>query len=79
MTLASFSKFQHSINYPEQHPFHHDLAVLVTEKDFCYKNSCDVQGFSNQGSICRPELSANVNENDGLALAFTIAHEIGHK
>ena len=35
--------------------------------------------YGNKGTICIPELSANINENDGLSLAFTIAHEIGHK
>ena len=61
------------------HPFHHDLAVLVTQKDFCLDNNCDIQGYGNQGAICQPEISASVNENNGLSLAFTIAHEIGHK
>ena len=37
-----------------------------------------MQGLANKGTICVPELSANINQNDGLSLAFTIAHEIGH-
>ena len=28
--------------------------------------------------MCQPHRSCNINEDTGLALAFTIAHEMGH-
>ncbi|RNA34037.1 A disintegrin and metallo ase with thrombospondin motifs 12, partial [Brachionus plicatilis] len=78
-TLNNFCKYQHSINLPESHPNHHDLAILVTRTDICgHDNSCDTSGLANLGSMCDPEKSCNVNEDTGLSLAFTIAHEIGH-
>ena len=30
-TLISFSEFQKNLNYPDLHPLHHDLAILVTQ------------------------------------------------
>lgn len=30
------------------------------------------------GGICNPDLSCSVNEDNGLSLSLTIAHEIGH-
>ena len=35
-------------------------------------------GLASLGSICDHERSCNINEDSGLTLALTIAHEIGH-
>lgn len=40
---------------------------------------CDTLGFTPMGSICDPARSCNINEDTGLTVALTIAHEIGHK
>jgi len=37
-----------------------------------------VSGLAPVGGMCEPERSCSINEDIGLATAFTIAHEIGH-
>ncbi|XP_018122012.1 A disintegrin and metalloproteinase with thrombospondin motifs 12 isoform X2 [Xenopus laevis] len=80
-TLASFCKWQKSINpKSDAHPAHHDVAVLLTRKDICAsKNSpCETLGLSHLSGMCQSSKSCNINEDTGLPLAFTIAHELGH-
>ncbi|KAM9331023.1 A disintegrin and metalloproteinase with thrombospondin motifs 12 [Gastrophryne carolinensis] len=80
-TLASFCKWQKSINpKSDSHPAHHDVAVLLTRKDICAgRNSpCETLGLSHLSGMCQPYRSCNINEDSGLPMAFTIAHEIGH-
>ncbi|KAM3939316.1 A disintegrin and metalloproteinase with thrombospondin motifs 12 [Leptodactylus fuscus] len=80
-TLASFCKWQKSINpKSDLHPAHHDVAVLLTRKDICAgRNSpCETLGLSHLSGMCQPSRSCNINEDSGLPMAFTIAHEIGH-
>lgn len=36
-------------------------------------------GLSQVNGLCTKDKSCNVNEDNGLTLAYTIAHEIGHK
>ncbi|XP_045468066.1 A disintegrin and metalloproteinase with thrombospondin motifs 12 isoform X1 [Harmonia axyridis] len=80
-TLKSFCQWQKKIN-PENdsHPHHHDVAVLVTRKDMCSSSNsgCNTLGVAQVGSICSREDNCNVNEDNGIILAHTIAHEIGH-
>lgn len=40
---------------------------------------CSTLGLSQVSGMCQPHRCCNVNEDTGLALAYTIAHEIGHK
>jgi thrombospondin motif-containing protein 12 len=40
---------------------------------------CDTLGLTSLGGMCDPSRSCNINEDTGLTLALTIAHEIGHK
>ncbi|GLD67405.1 A disintegrin and metalloproteinase with thrombospondin motifs 5 [Lates japonicus] len=47
-------------------------------KDLCGHHSCDTLGMADVGTICSPERSCAVIEDDGLHAAFTVAHEIGH-
>lgn len=81
-TLRSFCQWQKRMN-PENdsHPHHHDVAVLVTRKDMCSSSTsgCNTLGVAQVGSICSREDNCNVNEDNGIILAHTIAHEIGHK
>lgn len=36
-------------------------------------------GVANVGGMCRPDRSCSVNEDNGITLAHTITHELGHK
>ncbi|XP_070599586.1 A disintegrin and metalloproteinase with thrombospondin motifs 12 [Erythrolamprus reginae] len=80
-TLASFCKWQKSINPKlDTNPLHHDVAVLLTRKDLCasMNQPCETLGLSHLSGMCQPHRSCNINEDSGLPLAFTIAHELGH-
>ncbi|XP_015223843.1 A disintegrin and metalloproteinase with thrombospondin motifs 18 isoform X2 [Lepisosteus oculatus] len=59
---------------------HHDHAVLLTGLDICsWKNEpCDTLGFAPISGMCSKYRSCTINEDTGLGLAFTIAHESGH-
>lgn len=35
-------------------------------------------GVANVGGMCRPDRSCSVNEDNGITLAHTITHELGH-
>ncbi|XP_041618276.1 A disintegrin and metalloproteinase with thrombospondin motifs 10 isoform X9 [Vulpes lagopus] len=87
-SLDSFCKWQKSIvNHsghgnaiPENGVANHDTAVLITRYDICiYRNKpCGTLGLAPVGGMCERERSCSINEDIGLATAFTIAHEIGH-
>ncbi|XP_076973044.1 A disintegrin and metalloproteinase with thrombospondin motifs 12 isoform X2 [Tamandua tetradactyla] len=80
-TLTSFCKWQKSINpKSDTNPAHHDVAVLLTRKDLCagLNHPCETLGLSHLSGMCQPHRSCNINEDSGLPLAFTIAHELGH-
>ncbi|GBL86838.1 A disintegrin and metalloproteinase with thrombospondin motifs 7, partial [Araneus ventricosus] len=40
---------------------------------------CSTLGLAEVAGMCQPHRSCNVNEDTGLALAYTVAHEMGHK
>ncbi|XP_069780132.1 A disintegrin and metalloproteinase with thrombospondin motifs 12 isoform X2 [Narcine bancroftii] len=80
-TLSSFCKWQKKMNpKSDSSPNHHDVAVLLTRKDICagMNRPCETLGLSHVSGMCQPLRSCNVNEDSGLPVAFTIAHEIGH-
>ncbi|XP_028561283.2 A disintegrin and metalloproteinase with thrombospondin motifs 7 [Podarcis muralis] len=80
-TLRSFCKWQKAINVKgDDHPLHHDVAVLLTRKDLCaaMNRPCETLGLSHVSGMCQPHRSCNINEDTGLPLAFTVAHELGH-
>lgn len=60
-------------------PNHHDVAILVTRKNICTSSGCSTLGIANVAGMCRPDRSCSVNEDNGITLAHTIAHELGHK
>lgn len=39
---------------------------------------CDTLGLAELGRMCSPGSSCAIVQDNGLAAAFTIAHEIGH-
>ncbi|XP_013888719.1 A disintegrin and metalloproteinase with thrombospondin motifs 17 [Austrofundulus limnaeus] len=57
-----------------------DTAVLVTRTDFCVHKDqpCDTVGIAYLGGVCSAKRKCVVAEDNGLNLAFTIAHELGH-
>ncbi|NXC04244.1 ATS5 metalloproteinase, partial [Orthonyx spaldingii] len=78
-TLKNFCKWQHQHNrLDDDHEEHYDAAILFTREDLCGHHSCDTLGMADVGTICSPERSCAVIEDDGLHAAFTVAHEIGH-
>ncbi|XP_041031299.1 A disintegrin and metalloproteinase with thrombospondin motifs 7 [Carcharodon carcharias] len=80
-TLTSFCKWQKKINIKgDNHPTHHDVALLLTRKDICagMNRPCETLGLSHVSGMCQPHRSCSINEDSGLPLAFTIAHELGH-
>ncbi|XP_072037739.1 A disintegrin and metalloproteinase with thrombospondin motifs 7-like [Amphiura filiformis] len=80
-TLDSFCRWQMTINPEgEDHPNHHDVAVLLTRKDLCQgiNEPCGTLGLAHVNGMCQPHRSCSVNEDTGLSLAYTVAHEMGH-
>ncbi|XP_068457654.1 A disintegrin and metalloproteinase with thrombospondin motifs 17 isoform X2 [Clinocottus analis] len=57
-----------------------DTAVLVTRTDFCVHKDepCDTVGIAYLGGACSAKRKCVLAEDNGLNLAFTIAHELGH-
>uniref|UniRef100_A0A182VWA1 Peptidase M12B domain-containing protein n=1 Tax=Anopheles minimus TaxID=112268 RepID=A0A182VWA1_9DIPT len=79
-TLENFCRWQRNLNpKPDEDPHHHDVAILVTRKNICSNYGCATLGVANVGGMCRPDKSCSVNEDNGITLAHTISHELGHK
>ncbi|TKS66324.1 disintegrin and metalloproteinase with thrombospondin motifs 1 [Collichthys lucidus] len=79
MTLRNFCQWQQQHNpQSDRHPEHYDTAVLFTRTDLCGAHSCDTLGMADVGTVCDPERSCSIIEDDGLQAAFTVAHELGH-
>ncbi|XP_025830015.1 A disintegrin and metalloproteinase with thrombospondin motifs 7 isoform X2 [Agrilus planipennis] len=81
VTLRNFCKWQKSLNpHDEKDPYHHDVAILITRKDICARanHPCSTLGVAHIGGMCKQEKSCSVNEDNGITLAHTIAHEMGH-
>ncbi|GAA6074279.1 A disintegrin and metalloproteinase with thrombospondin motifs 18, partial [Tachysurus ichikawai] len=77
-TLNSFCQWQSGLM--GKNGKRHDHAVLLTGLDICsWKNEpCDTLGFAPISGMCSKYRSCTINEDTGLGLAFTIAHESGH-
>ncbi|XP_013932109.1 PREDICTED: A disintegrin and metalloproteinase with thrombospondin motifs 16-like [Thamnophis sirtalis] len=78
-TLSSFCQWQSGLMGKDGS--RHDHAILLTGFDICsWKNEpCDTLGFAPISGMCSKYRSCTINEDTGLGLAFTIAHESGHK
>ncbi|CAD7087043.1 unnamed protein product [Hermetia illucens] len=76
--LQMFCSWQHKLNRDsENDPQHHDVGILVTRRNIC-GNDCLTLGLANVGGMCKPRKSCSVNEDNGIMLSHTIAHELGH-
>ncbi|XP_043528485.1 A disintegrin and metalloproteinase with thrombospondin motifs gon-1-like isoform X2 [Frieseomelitta varia] len=73
--LNKFCRWQQNNNPSESSPGHYDTALLLTSSD---ETSCDTLGLAELGRMCMPGSSCAIVQDNGLAAAFTIAHEIGH-
>ncbi|XP_030189282.1 A disintegrin and metalloproteinase with thrombospondin motifs 8 [Lynx canadensis] len=80
LTLRNFCNWQRRFNQPsDRHPEHFDTAILLTRQNFCGKEGmCDTLGVADIGTICDPNKSCSVIEDEGLQAAYTLAHELGH-
>ncbi|KAG9262173.1 A disintegrin and metalloproteinase with thrombospondin motifs 1 [Astyanax mexicanus] len=79
LTLRNFCQWQRQHNpASDRHPEHYDTAVLFTRQDLCGAHSCDTLGMADVGTVCDPDRSCSIIEDDGLQAAFTVAHELGH-
>ncbi|XP_012144163.2 A disintegrin and metalloproteinase with thrombospondin motifs 9 isoform X1 [Megachile rotundata] len=79
--LERFCHWQKNNNPDEPAPEHHDVALLLTRENLCHNHdekSCDTLGLAKLGRMCSPVSSCAIVQDNGLAAAFTIAHEIGH-
>ncbi|XP_076227751.1 A disintegrin and metalloproteinase with thrombospondin motifs 7 isoform X1 [Nomia melanderi] len=80
-TLYNFCKWQQKLNpTDDSHPNHHDVAILVTREDICSRANtpCSTLGVAHVAGMCQPDRSCSVNEDNGITLAHTITHELGH-
>ncbi|KAH0521513.1 A disintegrin and metalloproteinase with thrombospondin motifs 16 [Microtus ochrogaster] len=77
-TLSRFCQWQSGLMGKDG--TRHDHAILLTGLDICsWKNEpCDTLGFAPISGMCSKYRSCTINEDSGLGLAFTIAHESGH-
>ncbi|XP_067203568.1 A disintegrin and metalloproteinase with thrombospondin motifs 9 isoform X2 [Linepithema humile] len=79
--LKQFCQWQKRNNPDEPSPEHHDVALLLTRENLCHnprQKRCDTLGLAELGRMCSPGSSCAIVQDNGLAAAFTIAHEIGH-
>ncbi|CAB1423290.1 unnamed protein product [Pleuronectes platessa] len=55
-SLSSFCKWQKKLNMKEEHPLHHDVAVLITRRDICASANkpCETLGLSHVAGMCQP-------------------------
>ncbi|XP_049624984.1 A disintegrin and metalloproteinase with thrombospondin motifs 16 [Suncus etruscus] len=77
-TLTSFCQWQSGLQGMDGR--RHDHAILLTGLDICsWKDGpCDTLGFAPIRGMCSKYRSCTINEDTGLSLAFTVAHESGH-
>lgn len=55
--------------------------TVIPRKDICagMNQPCETLGLSHLSGMCQPHRSCNINEDSGLPVAFTVAHEMGHR
>lgn len=60
---------------------YHEIYKMLHRKDICARQNspCSTLGVAHVGGMCQMERSCNVNEDNGITLAHTITHEMGHK
>merc|ERR1711915_1087316 len=78
VSLSNFCRWQSSFNYTNGRKPDH--SILLTGIDICVNKNkpCSTLGLAQIGGMCRRKESCTINEDIGLGLAFTVAHETGH-
>ncbi|XP_052091149.1 A disintegrin and metalloproteinase with thrombospondin motifs 12-like [Mytilus californianus] len=77
--LKNFCQWQkqyHPID--DSNPRHADHVLLITSTDLEDNGDDSNVGLSYKGAICSKDNGCSVNEDTGLDLGLTIAHELGH-
>uniref|UniRef100_H2YC19 Peptidase M12B domain-containing protein n=1 Tax=Ciona savignyi TaxID=51511 RepID=H2YC19_CIOSA len=76
--LSNFCNWQANLNSTNGRKPDH--SILLTGIDICvHKNKpCETLGLAQIGGMCSESNSCTINEDMGLGLAFTVAHESGH-
>ncbi|XP_065055111.1 A disintegrin and metalloproteinase with thrombospondin motifs 12-like isoform X2 [Rhopilema esculentum] len=80
-TLQRFCLWQKRQNFDDhRHPYHHDVALLITRKDICGLGNfpCASIGMAMQGGMCSQKYSCSIVQDTGLNTAFTVAQMLGH-
>ncbi|XP_066246536.1 A disintegrin and metalloproteinase with thrombospondin motifs 12-like [Euwallacea similis] len=81
-TLYSFCAWAQKLQPKEEsHPNHFDIAVLMSEWDFCRTKGteCGIVGWAFVGGACSQKSNCMVTEDGGLIDTITtISHELGH-
>lgn len=56
------------------------LLFLYFRKDICIgiNKPCATLGLAHVSAICESHRSCTINEDSGLGMAYTVAHELGH-
>ncbi|XP_071156036.1 A disintegrin and metalloproteinase with thrombospondin motifs 16-like isoform X1 [Mytilus edulis] len=77
--LKNFCQWQRQYHpTDDSNPRHADHVLLITSTDL-ENNGDDMSvGLSYIGAICSKDNSCSVNEDTGLDIGLTIAHELGH-
>lgn len=55
--------------------------LLIRRRDICSDSntSCETLGLAHVAGMCQTHRSCSLNQDTGLSVAYTIAHELGHK
>lgn len=61
-----------------QRQWTHVTSLFRSGICFDRDGSCQTQGLAYTGGMCAPDQACTINHDDGLQLAYTVAHEIGH-
>ncbi|XP_019640957.1 PREDICTED: A disintegrin and metalloproteinase with thrombospondin motifs 18-like [Branchiostoma belcheri] len=76
--LDSFCYWQQQHQPGESDHQHYDVATLITRTDLTRYGDPGILGLAKLSAACVDSRHCSVNEDSGLHVAFTIAHETGH-
>ncbi|XP_046547664.1 A disintegrin and metalloproteinase with thrombospondin motifs 12-like [Haliotis rubra] len=78
-TLNSFCKWQEGLNPDDDsNPQHADVSILLTRLDIHSHGTEGTEGLAIIGGACINMQRCSYNQDTGLDLGLTLAHEIGH-
>ncbi|KAK7095028.1 hypothetical protein V1264_006491 [Littorina saxatilis] len=78
-TLDSFCTWQEQHNpRDDSNPQHYDGASLFTRKDIVHNGVRDTTGYATVSGMCGEKTRCSINEDNGLGVGLTLAHETGH-